>query len=151
MKKKITVCLFYCCNGEKEFFQERFQHLNFCKPINFNKKVSRLILIVRRVTTQRPKSREYRAYHLSVNNKLPMGERNPAANQSTSISIMRVIRANSRAFGAHICGCVYRRVRTSPTIPSRSAIRPGQCIPTRIIHRGHYSRCRTRALLLTYD
>jgi len=91
---------------------------------------------------------------LSVNNELPIGrsrERNPAANQSTSISIMRVIRANSHAFGAHICGRVYRHVRAPPTIPSRPATQPGQCIPTRIIHRSHYSRGRTRALLLTYD
>lgn len=47
---------------------------------------------------------------------------------------MRVIRANSHAFGTHICN----RVRALPTIPSRSETRPGQCIPTRIIHRGHY-------------
>lgn len=47
---------------------------------------------------------------------------------------MRVIRANSHAFGTHICN----RVRALPTIPSRPETRSGQCIPTRIIHRGHY-------------
>lgn len=79
---------------------------------------------------------------MSVNNELPIdrsraNETQPRINRHPSqlcASYAQTAKHSARTYARYIV-C---RVRASPTISSRPETRPGQCIPTRIIHRGHY-------------